>query len=659
MTTSIKIDRPSIRRWVDSWDDSLYARIRGAHVSAPAVIPTTEREEHLQAAAAYVLNVPLQSLPLDCPFLTLGGDSITAMQMVSRSRGLGVQITVHDLLRPTSIKQLAEEAVLKRATTSRVFAHVETSEKFDLSPIQRAHFELEPSGKNGFSLGFNVITRSYITQLDLKKAMATLINRHPILRARFLQDHSGQWHQRISAGNECNFSIEWCHFDQCEDVPRFLNSGPDRLDLRKGPLVAASVLEAQNSQLTIALTAHHLVVDLVSWRILLDELETLLKGGSLSDDYILSFQAWCALQQQHVDNYLSPETSFSFHVPSAPYAYWGMANQPNEYSDVLTAEFTLDKSTVANLLGPSNNALRSEPIEIMLAALHYSFSYIFSDRGPSQVFNEGHGRECWDESLDLSRTVGWFTTLSPVCIDLPYPSTKMEYLAEVMRIRRSIPANGWEYFATRYLHRNAAKHPRYRDHLPMEILFNFMGAFQQFDRSDALFYIAAPEITEPFTETQIGQRDNLFETAIMVNGGQAMCRLEYNRRMLHQDRIKAWWQCFNETVVDFTAELCSTDPKHTACEYPLLALQPQQFHSLESAIVDIIGVPNLDEVEDVYPCTPMQVGILLRSDARSAIVCCPYHLGADSDIGISDSGADSLGLELCGSESVHFAYCLR
>lgn len=399
--------------------------------------------------------------------------------------------------------------------------------------------------------------------------------------------------------------------DQCEDVTRFLNSGPDRLDIRHGPLVAASVLEAQDRQLTIALTAHHLVVDLVSWRILLDEFETMLKGEPLGDDSILSFQTWCVLQQEHVNNNLSPETSLPFHVPAAPYAYWGMANQPNEYSDVLTEEFILEESTVVNLLGPSNSTLRSEPIEILLAVLHYSFNYIFSDRGPPQVFNEGHGRQCWDETLDLSRTVGWFTILSPVCIDLPYPSTKLEYLAEVMRVRRSTPANGRDYFATRYLHRDAAKHPAYRGHLPMEILFNFMGTFQQLDRSDALFHVAAPEMTEPFTEIQTGRRDNLSETAIMVNGGRAMCRLEYNRRMLHQDRIKSWWRCFNTTLVDFTAELCSTAPIHTACEYPLLALQPRQFHSLENAIAEITGDPNLDGIEDVYPCTPMQVGILL------------------------------------------------
>ena len=478
-----------------------------------------------------------------------------------------MHITVHDLLRSTSIKQLAKGAALKSVATSRVFAPAKIGEDFDLSPIQKAHFELEAFGNNRFSLGFNVTTARHVTPLELERAIASLVHRHPMLRARFLQDPSGQWLQRINAGNEGNFSIEWCHSDQCKNVTRFLNSGPDRLDLHNGPLVAASVIEAQDRQLIIALTAHHLVVDLVSWRILLDELETVLKGEPLSDDYILSFQTWSVLQQEHVNNHLSPETSLPFHVPAAPYAYWGMANQPNEYSDVLTEEFILDESTVAALLGSSNSTLRSEPIEILLAGLHYSFNYIFHDRGPPQVFNEGHGRQYWDESLDLSRTIGWFTILSPVCMDLPLSSTKMDYLAEVMRVRRSTPANGWEYFATRYLHRDALKHPAYRDHLPMEILFNFMGTFQQLDRPDALFRVAAPEMTDPFTEIQTGQRDNLFETAIMVNGGQAMCRLEYNRRMLHQDRIKSWWRCFNQTLVDFTAELRSTAPFHTACEY--------------------------------------------------------------------------------------------
>ena len=611
MTMSVKIDRPSVRRWVQSWDNKTYIQICGAALSNSTVIPTTETEKCLQAAAAHVLNRPPESVPLDGPFISLGGDSITAMQMVSRSRRLGVHVTVHDLLRATSIIQLAREAELRPTTAPKTFASIDSSEDFALSPIQRTHFELEPLGKDRFSLGFNVMTRHYVTHLDLESAMANLVQRHPMLRARYFQDSSGQWRQKISTGKENDFSVEWRDSNNCQDVPGFLSSGPDRLDIRKGPLVAATVFDAQDGQLTIAFTAHHLVVDLVSWRILLDDLETLLKGEPLSIDHTLSFQTWCALQQEHVNSYLSPEHSLPFSVPAAPYAYWGMSDQPNEYSDVLVEEFVLDESVVAKLLGPSNNALKSEPVEILLAVLHYSFISVFSDRGPPQVFSEGHGRQPWDDALDLSRTVGWFTILSPLCVSLPRPSTALEYLEEVMRIRRSTPANGWEYFATRYLHKDATETPAYLDHLPMEILFNFMGSFQQLDRPEALFRVASPDIAEAFTEIQIGQRDNLFETALLINGGRATCRLEYSRRMLHQDRIQLWWRRFSELLISFSEELCSTAPSHTASEYPLLPLQPNQFHSLERTIADVTEDFQCNEIEDVYPCTTMQVGILL------------------------------------------------
>src|SRR5690606_35623832 len=110
----------------------------------------------------------------------------------------------------------------------------------------------------------------------------------------------------------------------------------------------------------------------------------------------------------------NPGSVLPFRVTPANLNYWGMKNKPNTYADVDTASFSVDPTISALALGEAHAALRTEPIELFLAAIVHSFGRVFKDRQTPSIFNEGHGREPWDRSTDLSRTVGWFTTISPL-----------------------------------------------------------------------------------------------------------------------------------------------------------------------------------------------------------------------------------------------------
>ena len=100
-----------------------------------------------------------------------------------------------------------------------------------------------------------------------------------------------------------------------------------------------------------------------------------------------------------------------FDVAPADLAYWGMAGRCNTYNDMIRTSFTVDAAITSLALGEYHRALRTEPVDIFLTALIHSFGLVFSDRPGVTVYNESHGREPWDSEIDLTRTVGWFTSL--------------------------------------------------------------------------------------------------------------------------------------------------------------------------------------------------------------------------------------------------------
>lgn len=161
----------------------------------------------------------------------------------------------------------------------------------------------------------------------------------------------------------------------------------------------------------IFLTAHHLCVDLVSWRVILNDLQEYLNHGSLQSEKPPSFQTWCSVQQAQRPQQGDPTDTPPFEVQPANLSYWGMAGKGNTYADVECQAFVVEETLTNLAFGNSHQAFGTEPLDLFLAALSHSFSRTFPDRRRPTLFNEGHGRE--SPHLDVSRTVGWFTTISP------------------------------------------------------------------------------------------------------------------------------------------------------------------------------------------------------------------------------------------------------
>ncbi|KAL8760972.1 MAG: hypothetical protein Q9184_002869 [Pyrenodesmia sp. 2 TL-2023] len=610
-----KLDRKAMLGWVHDLKEEDYAPFIGSTESEEQ--PATELEARLRNIWSHVLNLKASQIGLERSFLSLGGDSISAMMVQSQCKKGNIGITVQDILRAKSISQLA---TLARTVDRRVRPAERIEEDFDLSPIQSLYFELPNRGTGHFNQSFYVRLARSFKPAVIDQATKSIVNRHSMLRARFhLSDSDEEWKQRITTDVAGSYTFrEHSVVSRAEAVP-VISKSQASLDPVNGPLMAVDVFDVDEGSQLVFLTAHHLVVDLVSWRVILQELEDLMTNPKALADMepSLPFQAWLKLQLEHAHTLRLGTVLPPVDIPKPDFAYWGMQDRPNLYGDVEYKGFQLDAATTALITSKSHAALRTDTVDMLVATMIYASSRTFTDRQPPTVFNEGHGREVWDESIDLSRTVGWFTTMYPIHIAQSTSADFIDVLRRVKDYRRSVPAKGRHYFASRLLTSKGAK--RFGRHWPLELTFNYLGIYQQLEREDALFlpvedmageFRGAGGIADVGFDTP---RFGLFEISAVVAQGQLRFSFTFNKHMKHRDRINQWIDTCQDTLTTMPKVLTELAFQPTLSDYPLLSLS---YESLEKLIKDrlpSLGISDIGNVEDIYCCSQIQQGLLIST----------------------------------------------
>lgn len=354
--------------------------------------------------------------------------------MISRARKQHLIVTLNDILQSKSVKELAQTATAKAPAASQ--QHEKSGDCFALSPVQKLYMQYSTyfTGAARFNQSITVRISRRVEGEVLRRAIAAVTSQHPMLHARFSKEKNGTWQQKTTAAVCTNPALQHSKdtnkrqevevsyrfrvhsvSDTPAMVPKIAES-QSCLDPLKGPIFAADLFNLRSGGQVLFLVAHHLCVDMVSWRIILQDLEELVVSGSLSDEKALSFQSWCAMQLERAKIHDS-NLALAFTPENPNVEYWGMADVPNQYSDLKMETFTLSEDTTKFLLGDYHEVFGTETVDLLLAAIVHSFSLIFTDRKPPTIYNEGHGREPWDSSIDLSRTVGWFTTMTPLLVD--------------------------------------------------------------------------------------------------------------------------------------------------------------------------------------------------------------------------------------------------
>ncbi|KAK7941485.1 uncharacterized protein PG986_013872 [Apiospora aurea] len=594
LMASGKLDRKKVDSWVAEMPPSVYDNLRGLAAQASSNTPATLAERQIQELCASILNRTPDQVPLAKSFLS-------------------------SVLRAESIQAIAQVAKpIKGATTAETLKAEHIDCPFDLSPIQKLHVSAYPEGENHYNQSMALRLRGDVNTALLPDAMTAVVERHSMLRARFTRADDGHWSQRITNDAQSSFKHNHYKIDSIGEMGHPAQCLEESLDIRAGPMLQSAVFEISGrTDPILFLVAHHLVIDLVSWRIILDDLTTLLTSSTVLRPSPLPFQTWNSALDAHLGHASTP-VPFAEHVmePATLSDYWGIENEDNTFANASRETFTLPTALTSSLLGPCNEAFSTETMDILLSSLVFSFCQTFNDRPSPMVYNERHGREGWSQALDASETVGWFTTLEPFHLDVDLQSGLLRNLINTKDTRRAMKSRGLQNFRS-LVDTALSASP------VVEVLVNFLGQSGPLDVTDSIFRPLghAPQWADV---SMTAKRDSMFDIEVGVVEGQLQVRFLFSKHIRPLDGVQQWISAYRGALEGLVAELQASTFTYTPSDFPLAKVSYDAIQSVISHIIPSKDVSSLRNVEDVYPCSAIQQGMLLSQGRSSGLY--RFHL---------------------------------
>ncbi|KAJ5675351.1 condensation domain-containing protein [Penicillium macrosclerotiorum] len=438
-----------------------------------------------------------------------------------------------------------------------------------------------------------------------------------MLRARFTKHDTGKWEQFVCDESVHSFAFSEHRLQTTTEIASITESRHQELNIYSGPVFAADLFVVAGKTQFLFLVAHHLVIDLVSWRTLWYDLEHAIKTGNAPSQPITSFQAWCELQQAEAQS-LSLDEVLPFPITEPNFEYWGLSESENTHAGSVEYNRHIDTETSSLLLGQSNAAFNTEVTDILVGILTYSFCEVFQDRQPPAVFLEGHGREPNDDAeILILDTVGWFTTVYPIQITKEAAHVMVHSVKIAKDIRRAFPGKGRPYFAYRY--HNAAGRKQLNSHNVPELAFNYTGIYQQLEARKGLFQLEDQHggSGRSLSTSSDTRRLALIEVLISVSDGCINISIGIHQKMRHQNLLGDWVDLFVHNLKIAAIDLASRSPQATPSDYPLLKLSNNQLEYVLRRISSESSIGRT-EIENLYPCSPLQEGILLSIEKEAA-----------------------------------------
>ncbi|MGM9334861.1 non-ribosomal peptide synthase/polyketide synthase [Streptomyces murinus] len=572
--------------------------------TTPYIAPRPGTEERLAAIWAQVLGV--ERVGARDNFFALGGDSILSIQIVARARQAGLALTTKDVFRHQTI---AELALRTEESAPRATAAEQTGEA-PLTPIQ--HWYLD--GRDlGHRLRFTMTQRLELApgtgESTVREAVDALVRHHGALRTRFRRTADG-WRQEAQPqapdGVFSRHDMTGTADAELEaEVQRRTAEAQSALDPTEGRVVRALFFDRGPGQAPqLVITAHHLVIDGVSWRILLTDLETAHLAATAGRPVELpatgtSFGHWATRLQEHTrSGALNADLAYWTRTADAPAALPAGRPGPNTHGSAATLTVTLDAATTDALLRKVPDTYRTQVNDVLLSALGRTLAR-WCGRDTVLLGVEGHGREDLFEDIDLSRTVGWFTAEYPLALTADPDAGWHDTLRSVKEQLRAVPLRGLSHGALRHL---VPGSPLTGAPAP-QIGFNYHGQWDTGNTErDGLVRGSLPPAGRDTDPDE--PRPYVLDITGVVQDGRLELGWTYPAAVHDEDTVRQLAQETLAALRDIVAHCAlPTAGGRTPSDFPLAGLTQDQLDRL-------VGTGR--DIEDVLPLTPLQSGMLFH-----------------------------------------------
>ncbi|MCP4194827.1 MAG: amino acid adenylation domain-containing protein [Planctomycetaceae bacterium] len=518
-------------------------------------------------------------------FFSLGGDSIVALQVIAKAKGQGLTIGPRDFFEfPTvaALAKVAQWSATNEAEQEAVLGNV------PLSPAQRWFFELPLEHRHHWNQSLLLEVKESLDCELLEKTLWMVGSHHDVLRASFQKTSAG-WRQSFHPPQptvplEVITTTVDCGAEFIRDTADKVQAA---FDLGKWPLwrvIYFNLTTPTGPVRRLLVVCHHLIVDGVSWRILLADLEMVYRQLSQTG------KAQLPPKSHSLRTYLEHLKSNEF---ESEREYWlSLEKQP-------TQSVPLDYATGRNLMGqaksfevklsrektrrllsevPRKYNVRME--ELLVAALSRTLGD-WMQQANVKVQLEGHGRIVVDNQMDVSRTVGWLTSFYPVILPAEVGEGLSATIKQTKEAVRSVPSQGVGYSIRRWCHDNNSTHAglAVKDNGP-EIRFNYLGQVDQFFNSSKLF---APSHESTGTARHPDDpRDVVFEINALVAEERLVIHWIYGTELHSPETIHRLASRYRKEMSELI-EFClrsDSDAGYTETDFPQMDLEPGELDDL-------------------------------------------------------------------------------
>jgi len=541
-------------------------------------------------------------------FFALGGDSILAIQAVSRAKKAGLTITTQQIFEHQTIAELGKVAVALSSQT----VGVETGAgPFELTPIQHWFVRSQPQALNHYNQSLFLEAPADLDPGMLAKIAEALLRRHDVLRSKFVQ-RDGAW-----KAFEQTFDSELLDKSLAvetlpggvEEGRRFIaslcNHYQASLNLEAGPLFKVVLFKGERGARVLIL-AHHMVVDGVTWRVLLDDFERAYRQLAGGEAIALgakgtSYQYWSGLLgRRAAGDEVGQERAYWLRQQAADnfgFREFEPADPPTVASSrQMALELTAAETTA--LLTHANGPYATRTLELLLAAVYLGLAP-WAESDAFAVELEGHGRELLEANLDLSETLGWFTCMYPHVLR-GNPGDLGATLRAIKEDVRAIPRGGIGFGLLKYL---AGEPGLQTDEQSPHIVFNYLGQLDQGGATQSAFALANEDAGAQIAPQ--ARRGHRLAITAFTMGGRLRLSLDYSQAEYSEETAAAMAQAI-VSGAQALIEHCGKQHKcvFTPSDFPLAAIGPEALDRLQA----------MDEIGDLYPSTPMQRGMLVANE---------------------------------------------
>ena len=583
------------------------------------VAPRNEIEEKLAEIWCDILK--LEKIGIHDDFFSMGGDSIISIQLVSKARNSDIYFTPKDLFQNPTIAQLA--LIDLKGSVIEAEQGLITGDA-PLIPIQQWFFEQNYENQDHWN-------QAHLLQVDgsldldiLEKVVTSIIHHHDGLRLRYKPGR----HYYDDSKSALNIKIKKIDLakiksqDQATKLTEHCSKIQGSLDIKSGPVMVVAVftgLSDGKDRLLIAI--HHLMVDGVSWRVIIPDLESCYQQIKDGKEVKLSlktssYQDWGNALIKYADNKAIDDLDYWLKISKSikPLKYDSACKQ--EYAtNIDGVHISWDKKHTDDLLNKTQKAYNTEINDLLLSA--FALALANWQQIDNVSFNlEGHGREECVSGVDITRTVGWFTSLFPVVLDLPVIKdinnlTDADYKACIQSIKeqlRHIPDKGLSYGALKYLASSLSSSKEQTDAISSlhisKASFNYLGQFGGDDKSQANDSWGFAHESSGFAVDPKNHHPNLLDLNGMVMDGVLSFSIAFSVDHFSKKSIDEFSKLFKEYVLKII-EHCASKKE--------VSYTPSDFVTTNLSQVKLDQILENNKTDKIYALSPLQEGMLFHA----------------------------------------------